>query len=532
MHKYGGLVFWDYASAAPHIEIDVNRPGLAYKDAVFISTHKFIGGPDTPGILIARKDSVFLNPVPDKVGGGSIMYVSRTRHRYLDDIEAKEESGTPQIVGSIRAGLVFKVRNEIGINDIKEREQKLLQKGLQRLKKIPCIRLLGSPYLDRMPLFSFLVLHQESGLYFHHHFINQLLNDLFGIQCRSGCACAGPYAIDLLGMDDQKESMFLNAFDNDVSKIGSLKPGFIRFNLPFYSSDDEIDFVLDAVEFVCVNALYFVPFYELDEKSGSWTNFLLKRSPDPNEITKFKHLKLFNLDERKRNTVSLNDPNLPSQDFTETMEAAERILNAVVKGRLQYPNECFLEASEKSSTQEITWFMTQREALKWLPNTQELLGFGESKDPVFEVRKYPKPSRINPKNGLKNSSQKTGRSKNSDPDSVTEILQERKNQLVNDNRGKNSSYRSTISRNFPSSNFNQVFQPLTSNPNHHLLKLISQEATVDNSALGSHNSNTITININFKSIKDLDGNQGSLLKPKMTADVKKFSKNSYKSVAL
>ena len=398
MHEYGGIVFWDYASAAPHMDIDVSRPGLAYKDAVFISTHKFIGGPDTPGILIAKKDSVFRNSVPDKVGGGSIMYVSRSKHRYLDDIEAKEESGTPQIVGSIRAGLVFKVKMGLGIGNIREREELLTQKTLRRLKKISCIKLLGSPYLDRLPIFSFLVIHKESGLYFHHHFINQLLNDLFGIQCRSGCSCAGPYVIELLGMDDQTETMFLNAFDNDVSKIGSLKPGFVRFNVPFFHSNDVIEFILDAVEFVCANALYFAPFYELDQETGSWTNFVLKRSAAPNEVTQYKNLSSFNLHDDKQGTDSLNNQNSPVTHLSEAMEAAEKILDAIVKGKLQYPAELFAEHCEMLSAQQITWFMTQREALKWLP-ISKFFGEGKPKNPVFKIRKYPRPFRIDPKKG-------------------------------------------------------------------------------------------------------------------------------------
>ena len=454
MHEYGGIVFWDYASAAPHMDIDVSRPGLAYKDAVFISTHKFIGGPDTPGILIAKKDSVFRNSVPDKVGGGSIMYVSRSKHRYLDDIEAREESGTPQIVGSIRAGLVFKVKMGLGIGNIRQREQLLTQKTLTRLKKISCIKLLGSPYLDRLPIFSFLVLHKESGLYFHHHFINQLLNDLFGIQCRSGCSCAGPYVIELLGMDDQTETMFLNVFDNDVSKIGSLKPGFVRFNVPFFHSNDVIEFILDAVEFVCANALYFAPFYELDQETGSWTNFVLKRSAAPNDVTQYKHLSLFKLHDDKQGTDSLNNQNSPATHLSEAMEAAEKILDAIVKGKLQYPAELFAERCEMISAQQITWFMTQREALKWLPNSK-FFGEGKPKKPVFKIQKYPRPFRIDPRKG----SRRLISCKHSHH-SVTQIVMERNNKALKERRGKYPSSTHLVSRQFHCPKRMPVLQPL------------------------------------------------------------------------
>ena len=498
MHKYGGIVFWDYASAAPHVDIDVSRPGLAYKDAIFISTHKFIGGPDTPGILIARKDSVFRNSVPDKVGGGSIMYVSRSKHRYLDDIEAKEESGTPQIVGSIRAGLVFKVKKELGIGYIREREELWTQKTLKRLEKISCIKLLGSAHLDRLPIFSFLVLHKESGLYFHHHFINQLLNDLFGIQCRSGCACAGPYAIELLGMDDQKEAMFLNAFDNDVSRIGSLKPGFVRFNIPFFHSNDVIEFILDAVEFVCVNALYFTPLYELDQETGCWTNFTLKRSALPNEVTQYKHLSLFKMNDYKKGEVSLKNQNSSCIDRGETMETAEKILNAIVRGKLEYPAKLFVEHTEMTSAQQLTWFMTQREALKWLPNFKEFSAERKPKNPVFEVRKYPKPSQMELKNGPSSSSKYSN-------DSVTQILMERNNKALKESRGKNRRYTNLLSRQFQSPRMLPVLQPAALNPNNQVFKnWISQETTKENTS--GQNKNTFTININLRAINGLKGN--------------------------
>jgi len=108
-HKYGALSFWDYASAGPYLNIDVNPTQNGYKDAIFLSPHKFVGGTGTSGLLIAKK-SVFKNPVPGGCGGGTVLFVTRDTHLYLKDIEEREEGGTPAIVESIRAGMVFQLK--------------------------------------------------------------------------------------------------------------------------------------------------------------------------------------------------------------------------------------------------------------------------------------------------------------------------------------------------------------------------------------------------------------------------------------
>ncbi|CAF4237492.1 unnamed protein product, partial [Rotaria sp. Silwood2] len=127
VHQYNGWIFWDYAAAAPYLKIDMNAPELAYKDAVFISTHKFVGGPSTPGILIAKK-KLFTNQVPSKVGGGTVNFVTRTHTEYVKDIEVREEGGTPNILGAIRAGLVFHLKESVGYHTIDAREDALVAK--------------------------------------------------------------------------------------------------------------------------------------------------------------------------------------------------------------------------------------------------------------------------------------------------------------------------------------------------------------------------------------------------------------------
>ena len=80
LKRHGALAFFDYAAAAPYTGIDMNgHPSL---DAVFISPHKFIGGPGTPGVLIV-KEQLLTNPIPATVGGGTVIYVTPEDHQYV-----------------------------------------------------------------------------------------------------------------------------------------------------------------------------------------------------------------------------------------------------------------------------------------------------------------------------------------------------------------------------------------------------------------------------------------------------------------
>ena len=208
MHAYGGLAFWDYAAGAPYLKLDMNprtdsgNAELAAKDGIFCSPHKFVGGPGSPGILIAKK-KLFTNEVPHATGGGTVVYVTHNRHSYTRDIESREEGGTPGIIESVRAGLVFQLKTSIGLEQIHKREMYLARKGINALHGNPNIILLGSKISPRVPILSFAIRHPASKKLVHHNFIALLLSDLFGIQARGGCACAGPYAQDLLGIADE-----------------------------------------------------------------------------------------------------------------------------------------------------------------------------------------------------------------------------------------------------------------------------------------------------------------------------------------
>src|SRR6185437_15946087 len=183
---HGALSFWDFAAAAPYVDINMygGDDPLSYKDAVFISPHKFIGGPSTPGVLVVRRE-LLTNRVPDVPGGGTVTYVNPTEHRYLDDPVHREEGGTPAIVECIRAGLVFQLKAAVGGDVIRAQEDALLQRAIESWQQEPTIEILGNLAAERLSIVSF-VIRAPSGQYLHHNFVVALLNDLFGIQSRGG----------------------------------------------------------------------------------------------------------------------------------------------------------------------------------------------------------------------------------------------------------------------------------------------------------------------------------------------------------
>ena len=189
LHRHGALSLWDFAAAAPYVDIDVQPAGRpeAFKDAIFLSPHKLIGGPGTPGVLVARKE-LFRNRVPGVPGGGTVAFVQPDSHQYLTDVEHREEGGTPAIVESIRAGLVFQLKDAVGVDRIRALEESFIDRAIASWRENPDIEILGNEEAERLSIVSFVVRHD--GRYLHHNFVVALLNDLFGIQARGGCSCA------------------------------------------------------------------------------------------------------------------------------------------------------------------------------------------------------------------------------------------------------------------------------------------------------------------------------------------------------
>ncbi|MFL6172615.1 MAG: aminotransferase class V-fold PLP-dependent enzyme, partial [Marmoricola sp.] len=227
LHRHGALSFWDFAAAGPYVGMRMNGADdpryadpMDYMDALFLSPHKFIGGPSTPGVLVVRRE-LLTNRVPHVPGGGTVAYVNPDDHRYLEDPEHREEGGTPAIVESIRAGLVFQLKEAVGIDVIREHEEHYLQQAVERWAEEPAIEILGNLAAERLSIISF-VIRTPSGKYLHHNYVVALLNDLFGIQSRGGCSCAGPYGHDLLGIGPREAERL--AAQAVAGRLG-VKPG-------------------------------------------------------------------------------------------------------------------------------------------------------------------------------------------------------------------------------------------------------------------------------------------------------------------
>ncbi|MEO5964631.1 MAG: aminotransferase class V-fold PLP-dependent enzyme [Candidatus Limnocylindrales bacterium] len=266
LHAHGARSFFDFAAAAPYVAIEMDPPGdpLAGKDAVFISPHKFIGGPGTPGVLVARRD-LFTNRVPSMPGGGTVVYVNPVEHRYLADIEHREEGGTPAIVESIRAGLVFQLKAAVGTDAIREREADFIRRAMARWSANPGIEVLGSHEAERLSIVSFVVRHD--GRYLHHNLVVALLNDLFGIQSRGGCSCAGPYGHRLLGIDLETS----HEFEREITRgCEGIKPGWVRVNFNYFISEAVFKFILDAVDLVATEGWRLLPDYSFEPATGMW----------------------------------------------------------------------------------------------------------------------------------------------------------------------------------------------------------------------------------------------------------------------
>jgi selenocysteine lyase/cysteine desulfurase len=259
LRRHGALACWDYAAAGPYLPIDMRG-----KDAVFLSPHKFAGGPGTPGVLVAKR-ALFGNAVPSVPGGGTILFVSPTGQSYHPDPEIREEGGTPAIVESIRAGMVFALKDRVGAREIARRDCSFARRALASWGANPNIEILGNPELDRLAIITFGLRHPAGLL--HGNFVIAVLSDLFGIQARSGCFCAGPYIHRMYPIDDP----WSDAMHEEVVRghMGA-KLAFARISFGYFASEAVFRYVLDAVHLVADEGWKLLPQYRFDPASGVW----------------------------------------------------------------------------------------------------------------------------------------------------------------------------------------------------------------------------------------------------------------------
>jgi selenocysteine lyase/cysteine desulfurase len=265
-HRHQTPVFFDFAAVAPYAELDMNRNAESYFDAVFFSPHKFLGGPGSSGVLVLREELYRKDLPPTTAGGGTVVYVGFDRQDYAEDIETREMAGTPPILQTIKAALAMEVRERIGLRTIERIEKQNLAFFLRRLSEIDNIQLVGRyDDADLTPIVSFNIRHKDGIL--HPKFVTRLLNDLFGIQSRAGCSCAGPYGHVLLGIDEKTSHRFRGLI---LRGLLGIKPGWVRVNVHYTFTKSDVDFLARAVAFAARHGQAFLHRYAFDFATGEW----------------------------------------------------------------------------------------------------------------------------------------------------------------------------------------------------------------------------------------------------------------------
>lgn len=264
IHQYNGVCFVDFACSAPYVDINMHpEDSEAYLDAVFFSPHKFLGGPGTSGVLVFNK-KLYKNMVPDHPGGGTVSWTNPWgEHKYVDNIEDREDGGTPGFLQVIKTALAIKLKEQMGVDNILKREKEIIDYVFERLGNIPNLNILAGQHKNRLGVVSFYI----DGLHFNLGV--KLLNDRYGVQTRGGCSCAGTYGHYLLHVD-QEMSHYLT----DKISAGELieKPGWIRMSIHPTTTNAEIQYVCDAIEALAQNHAEWAKEYNYNRNSNEFTH--------------------------------------------------------------------------------------------------------------------------------------------------------------------------------------------------------------------------------------------------------------------
>lgn len=274
LHANDAYACFDFAASAPYVAIDMNPESGAAGgdpsiDAVFLSPHKFLGGPGSSGVLVFN-ERLYQRDLPPSVGGGgTVDYVSPVDQDFIRDVEEREKAGTPGVLQVLKAALAIELKGRIGVDRIEAREHQLLARAFARWSGNERIEVLGNPDPSRRIGIVSFNLCDARGRYLHPKFVTVLLNDLFGIQSRAGCSCAGPYGHRLLGIDQSTSELYRDWVRKGFQGI---KPGWCRVGFHYSMDDLDAGFITDAIEFVAEHGHRFLPLYAFDPGSGMWSH--------------------------------------------------------------------------------------------------------------------------------------------------------------------------------------------------------------------------------------------------------------------
>lgn len=386
LHEAGALAFFDYATAAPYVRMDMNptkcrdcagmdkstlstsswNPKYAYKDAIYFSGHKFLGGVGCPGVLVVKRAVLpSAGTLPGTVGGGTVFYVTENHHRYLSNREEREEGGTPNVVGDVKLGLAVNLKQSFGDDWVEAEELRVAEAATARLQAHENIVVLGKQgAAPKLPIFSILI--RCGARLLHHNFVCALLNDLFGVQARGGCQCAGPFSQLLLGISATTNVEMESAL---LEKHEILRPGYARFSLPFWLCDQEYEHILRAVEFVASHGIKFLPFYRYNHKTGEWAH--------STRLTKFperKWLSKFDLGGTRETPAEDNfEPARLVGVLEETRASVERELAAIQQNSAHAKDRCKTggAADGLGKWEHLRWYTLAADKIEY---GQELVG--------------------------------------------------------------------------------------------------------------------------------------------------------------
>ncbi|MDP8323469.1 MAG: aminotransferase class V-fold PLP-dependent enzyme, partial [Candidatus Stygibacter australis] len=271
LHKNNCLACFDFAACGPYIGIDMNHDEESYYDAIFFSPHKFLGGPGSSGVLIFNENIYRSDLPPSIAAGGTVDYVSKTTELYVTDIETREKPGTPGILQALRVSLAVELKEKVGLSNIEAIEKYFMTRFYSEIGKEENIEFLGETDPGKkVGIIPFNIKFNNDGKIIHPKFATKLLNDLFGIQTRAGCSCAGPYGHLIMHIEKELSERYMKVIQ--TKHLAGLKPGWIRLNVHYILSEEEFEYTVEAIRFISRNAVKFLGQYNFNMYTGEWNH--------------------------------------------------------------------------------------------------------------------------------------------------------------------------------------------------------------------------------------------------------------------
>jgi selenocysteine lyase/cysteine desulfurase len=268
MHKYYGICFVDFAASGPYVKIDMHPADPEERlDGVYFSPHKFLGGPMTPGVVVFDR-ALYSNNIPDNPGGGTVDWTNPWGgHRYISDIELREDGGTPGFLQAVKASLCMELKERMTVDKMLKREKELMNILFSEMDNVDNLHMLAGNIRERMGIISFYVDN------IHYNLLIKILNDRYGIQSRGGCSCAGTYGHYLLNIDQDKSRQITSMIDSGNL---SVKPGWVRVSVHPTMTDEDIYYIGNAVRETVKNIKRWQEDYAYDPRSNEFRNVRCK----------------------------------------------------------------------------------------------------------------------------------------------------------------------------------------------------------------------------------------------------------------